>query len=36
VALFWWIPGILIACGYFVYLYRSLPGTFSITEAGEH
>lgn len=35
-ALYWWIPGILIACGYFVYLYRSLPATFSVSEAQEH
>lgn len=35
-ALFWWIPGMILALGYFTYLYRSLPDRFSIHDAGQH
>lgn len=28
VALYWWIPGMAIATGYFVFLYRKMPATF--------
>ncbi|MDP2471359.1 MAG: cytochrome d ubiquinol oxidase subunit II [Candidatus Palauibacterales bacterium] len=36
VALAWWIPGIVIACGYFTFLYRTLPATFSVADTAEH
>jgi cytochrome d ubiquinol oxidase subunit II len=36
IALMWWVPGMLIAIGYFWYLYSHLPATFSIHDASEH
>ena len=27
-ALYWWVPGMVLVCGYFVYLYASLPSKF--------
>lgn len=35
IALYWWIPGVLLACGYFVYVYSTLPATFSIGDEKE-
>jgi len=29
-ALYWYVPGMLLAIGYFVFLYRNLPPTFSV------
>ncbi|MGB5525455.1 MAG: cytochrome d ubiquinol oxidase subunit II [Gemmatimonadota bacterium] len=36
VALVWWIPGMVIACGYFVFLYRTLPATVSVSDVADH
>ena len=36
VALAWWIPGMVIACGYFIFLYRTLPATVSVSDATDH
>ncbi|MGM0576004.1 MAG: cytochrome d ubiquinol oxidase subunit II [Myxococcota bacterium] len=36
VALYWWIPGVLLAIGYFWFLYSSLPRTFSVEDDAEH
>jgi cytochrome d ubiquinol oxidase subunit II len=36
VALVWWTFGIIIALGYFVYLYRMFKGKVSLTGSGEH
>ena len=30
VALYWWIPGMLMVCGYFAYMYSRMPAKFSI------
>ena len=35
VGLAWWIPGVLIACGYFFYVYSKLPETFSIHDSAD-
>ena len=34
--LMWWVPGMLLACGYFVYVYRSMPATFSVHDQDGH
>ncbi len=31
-ALGWWVPGIALVCGYFAYVYRSMPERFLIHE----
>ncbi|MGD8414982.1 MAG: cytochrome d ubiquinol oxidase subunit II [Candidatus Latescibacterota bacterium] len=36
IALFWWVPGILLACTYFVYVYSSMPATFSVHDVDGH
>ena len=36
VALVWWTIGIIIALGYFVYVYRMFKGKVSLTGSGEH
>jgi cytochrome d ubiquinol oxidase subunit II len=36
VALVWWTFGIIIALGYFVYVYRMFKGKVSLTGSGEH
>ena len=36
VAMYWWIPGMLLACGYFVYLYWTMPAKFSVHDTAEH
>ena len=36
VAMYWWIPGMLLACGYFVYLYSTMPAKFSVHDTAEH
>jgi cytochrome d ubiquinol oxidase subunit II len=36
VALVWWSIGIIIALGYFVYVYRMFKGKVSLTGSGEH
>ncbi len=36
VALYWWIPGILLACSYFVFLYRKLPRAMSLEDLDDH
>lgn len=35
-ALYWWLPGMAIAIGYFVYTYRSLPRALSVDDAESH
>ena len=30
IGLYWWIPGVLLACGYSVYLYSTMPAKFSV------
>ena len=34
IALFWWIPGMLLVCGYFTYTYRSFAGKLESGESG--
>jgi cytochrome d ubiquinol oxidase subunit II len=36
VALVWWVIGIVIAVGYFVFVYRMFKGKVSLTGSGEH
>jgi cytochrome d ubiquinol oxidase subunit II len=36
VALAWWIPGMVIAIGYFVFLYRTLPEVVSVSDSEAH
>lgn len=36
VAMYWWIPGMLLACGYFIYLYSTMPAKFSVHDTAEH
>ncbi len=36
IALCWWIPGMLLAAGYFTFMYRKLPTTFSQQDAPGH
>ena len=37
VALWWWIPGMLLVIGYtFGLTYRSLPATFSVHDTDDH
>ncbi len=36
VALVWWTIGIIIALGYFVFLYRMFKGKVTLTGSGEH
>lgn len=31
----WWIPGMLLVTGYFVFVYRRMPAKFSISEAAD-
>ena len=33
VGLYWWIPGMLLACGYFIYLHSTMPAKFSVHDA---
>jgi len=35
-AMYWWIPGMLLACGYFVYLYWAMPAKFSVHDTADH
>jgi cytochrome d ubiquinol oxidase subunit II len=35
IGLLWWVPALLLAIGYFAYLFRSIRGKISV-EAGEH
>ena len=35
-ALWWWIPGMLLVGGYFVYTYRHFAGKVSLDEGEEH
>jgi hypothetical protein len=36
VALYWWIPGMILALAYFYFLYSRLPETFRPEEDGAH
>lgn len=36
VAMYWWVPGMLLACGYFIYLYSTMPAKFSVHDTAEH
>jgi len=36
IGLYWWIPGVLLACGYFVYLYSTMPAKFSVHDTPDH
>lgn len=36
VALWWWIPGMLLASSYFVFLYRKMPATFAPDDDDAH
>jgi len=36
IGLYWWIPGILLACGYFVYLHSTMPAKFSVHDTSDH
>lgn len=35
-ALYWWIPGILLASGYTAYVYSTMPARFSVHDAADH
>lgn len=35
-AMYWWIPGMLLACGYFIYVYSTMPAKFSVHDAPDH
>jgi cytochrome d ubiquinol oxidase subunit II len=35
-ALYWWVPGVLLAIGYFTFNYRSLPKKLSATDPEVH
>ncbi len=32
----WWIPGMLLACGYFVFLYARMPARFTVDDDHGH
>jgi hypothetical protein len=32
----WWMPGMLLACGYFIYVYRMMPAKFSVHDTPDH
>jgi cytochrome d ubiquinol oxidase subunit II len=34
--MYWWIPGMLLACGYTVYVYWRMPATFSVRDELDH
>jgi cytochrome d ubiquinol oxidase subunit II len=36
IGLSWWIPGMLLACGYFIYVYGSTPIKFSVHDTPDH
>jgi cytochrome bd-type quinol oxidase subunit 2 len=36
VALYWWVPGMLLAIAYFAFNYRSLPKRLSVTDPEVH
>jgi len=33
---YWWIPGILLACGYTAYVYWTMPAKLSLRDAANH
>ena len=33
-ALFWWIPGMLLVCGYTTFIYRRVAGKVEMAEEG--
>lgn len=35
-AMYWWIPGILLACGYTAYVYWTMPAKLSLRGAANH
>ena len=35
VALLWWVPGMLLVTGYFVFLYRNFAGRIEVDARGE-
>jgi cytochrome d ubiquinol oxidase subunit II len=36
VALYWWVPGMLLAIAYFAFNYRNLPKQLSVTDPDVH
>jgi cytochrome bd-type quinol oxidase subunit 2 len=36
VALFWWLPGMVLVTAYFIYTYRSFAGKVDATEASHY
>ena len=36
IGLYWWIPGMLLACSYFIYLYSTMPAKFSVYDTADH
>lgn len=36
IGMYWWIPGMLLACGYFVYIYSTMPARFSVHDTPDH
>ena len=36
IGMVWWIPGMLLASGYFVYMYGSMPSKFSLSDTADH
>ncbi|MCI0484076.1 MAG: cytochrome d ubiquinol oxidase subunit II [candidate division NC10 bacterium] len=35
-AMYWWIPGMVLACAYTVYVYSTMPAKFSVHDAANH
>lgn len=35
-AMYWWIPGMMLACAYTVYIYATIPAKVSVREAADH
>jgi len=36
IAMYWWIPGMLLASGYTLYVYSRMPSKFSVRDAAHH
>ena len=36
IGMYWWIPGMLLACGYFMYVYSTMPAKLSLHDGADH
>ena len=36
IAMYWWIPGMVLACAYTGYVYSTMPAKFSVRGAANH